>query len=124
MPTRSDFANLDRHTFRVAHGSLIDSPLQPAPNSLVWIATMWADTQQPTGWGRLQWNRHPSGRGHTIHPMTHLSDVIEFGADTANNPDRWYGYLTHATDTYLEIVGPFAHPADAAEDAAAALRQW
>ncbi len=35
------------------------------------------------------WDRHPSGRGWTIHPLSHLGDVIEFGGDTETVQDRW-----------------------------------
>ena len=96
MPTRPDFATLDRHVLRVAHGSLLDNPLDADPGSQVWIATIWPDRQQPSGWGRLIWDRHPSGRGWSIHPMTHLGDVIEFGADAGHAIDRWYGYVQSA----------------------------
>ena len=53
MPTRPDFATLDRHVLRVAHGSLLDKPLDADPGSHVWVATIWPDRQQPGGWGRL-----------------------------------------------------------------------
>ena len=66
MPTHPDFTTLDRHVLRVAHGSLLDNPLDPAPGSQVWVASIWPDQQQPGGWGRLVWDRHPSGRGWAI----------------------------------------------------------
>jgi hypothetical protein len=91
MPTRPDFATLDRHVLRVVHGSLLDNPLDPDPGSHVWIATIWTDRNRPGGWGQLVWDRHPSGRGWTIHPLTHLGDVVEFGADTGATEVRWYG---------------------------------
>jgi hypothetical protein len=124
MPTHPDFATLDRHVLRVAHGSLLDSPLDADPGSQVWIATIWPDRQQPGGWGRLVWDRHPSGRGWTIHPLTHLGDVIEFGADGRAGVDRWYGYVQDADDLGLGLVGPFAAPTGAQEDAGASLQQW
>ena len=124
MPAHPDFATLDRHVLRVAHGSLLDNPLDADPGSHVWIATIWPDRQQPGGWGRLIWDRHPSGRGWTIHPLTHLGDVIEFGADHPAEPDRWYGYVRDAGETSLSLVGPFDSPAGAREDATASLHQW
>ncbi len=124
MPTNPDFAILDRHVLRVAHGSLLDNPLDPAAGSQVWVATIWPNPQQLGGWGRLVWDRHPSGRGWTIHPMTHLGDVIEFGADTAAAIARWYGYVQNADQTSLHVVGPFAEPSRALDDAHASLFRW
>ena len=124
MPTHPDFTTLDRHVLRVAHGSLLDNPLDPAPGSQVWVATIWPDPQQPGGWGRLVWDRHPTGRGWTIHPMTHLGDVIEFGADRSNSIDRWYGYLMHGDETAIQVVGPFWEPQAALEDGEATLTRW
>ena len=124
MPTHPDFATLDRHILRVAHGSLLDKPLDSAPGSQVWVATIWRDRQLPDGWGRLVWDRHPSGRGWTIHPLTHLGDVIEFGADRGNSIDRWYGYIQYADETSLHVVGPFDEPRCASDDARASLVRW
>ena len=124
MPTQPDFASLDRHDLRVAHGSLLDNPLDPDPGSQVWIATIWPDRQQPAGWGRLIWDRHPSGRGWTIHPLTHLGDVIEFGADSATGLDRWYGYIIDANEVVLHVVGPFNQPHAAADDASVSRGHW
>lgn len=124
MPTHPEFATLDRHVLRAAHGSLLDNPLDPDPGSSVWVATIWPERQQPGGWGRLVWSRHPSGRGWTIHPLTHLGDVIEFGADTTTATDRWYGYVQDADAVSLSIVGPFDTPADALQDAAVSLERW
>ena len=124
MPTHAEFTTLDRHVLRVAHGSLIDNPLDPDPCSSVWVATIWPERQQPGGWGRLVWSRHPSGRGWTIHPLTHLGDVIEFGADTTTATDRWYGYVQDADAVSLSVVGPFDTPHEAQPDAAASLERW
>lgn len=124
MPTHPDFATLDRHIFRVAHGSLLDNPIDADPGSNVWIATIWPDRQQPGGWGRLIWDRHPSGRGWTIHPLTHLGDVIEFGADTSTTPDRWYGYIADADETSIDLVGPFTTAAETQTDGSMSLARW
>lgn len=126
MPTHAEFTTLDRHVLRVAHGSLLDNPLDPDPGSSVWVATIWPERQQPGGWGRLVWSRHRSGRGWTIHPLTHLGDVIEFGADTTTAIVRWYGYVqdADADAVSLSVVGPFNTPADARQDAIASLERW
>lgn len=124
MPTHPEFATLDRHVLRAAHGSLLDNPLDPDPGSSVWVATIWPERQQPGGWGRLVWSRHPSGRGWTIHPLTHLGDVIEFGVDTTTATDRWYGYVQDADAVSLSIVGPFGTPGDVQPDADASLERW
>lgn len=122
MPTRPDLANLDQYVLRVAHGSLLDNPLDPELGSHVWVATIWPDRQQPGGWGRLVWDRHPSGRGWTIHPLTHLGDVIEFGADQTSTSDRWYGFIIEAGETSLAVVGPNATPVNACDDGARSFR--
>lgn len=124
MPTHPDFATLDRHVLRVAHGSLLDNPLDADPGSQVWIATIWPDRQQPGGWGRLIWDRHPSGRGWTIHPLTHLGDVIEFGADRSATPDRWYGYVADADETSIDLVGPFTTAEETQTDGSMSLMRW
>jgi len=124
MPTHHYFATLDRHVFRVAHGSLLDNPLDPDPGSHVWVATIWPDREHLGGWGRLTWDRHPTGRGWTINPMTHLGDVIEFGADTEAAIARWYGYVQNADETSLHVVGPFTDPSRASNDAQASLVRW
>ncbi|MGE0304155.1 MAG: hypothetical protein AB7N61_13200 [Acidimicrobiia bacterium] len=124
MPMHPDFAILDRHVLRIAHGSLLDIPLDADPEAQVWIATIWPDQHQPGGWGRLIWDRHPSGRGWTIHPLTHLGDIIEFGADQPSVPDRWYGYVLDADATAIQLVGPFTEPTSALEDGRASLTRW
>ena len=86
MPIRPDFTKLDRHVLTWRTGRCSTTRLIPDPNSQVWIATIWPDRQHRDGWGRLVWDRHPSGRGWTIHPLTHLGDVVEFGADSATRP--------------------------------------
>ena len=124
MPTHPDFATLDRHVLRVAHGSLLDNPIDADPGSNVWIATVWADRQQTGGWGRLIWDRHPSGRGWTIHPLTHLGDVIEFGADSSAAVVRWYGYVADADETSIDLVGPFPSAAETQADGSMSLMRW
>ncbi len=76
------------------------------------------------GWGRLIWDRHPSGRGWTIHPLTHLGDVIEFGADTAVTMERWYGYVADADETSIDLVGPFVTAAETESDGSMSLILW
>ena len=121
MPTHPDFATLDRHVLRVAHGSLLDNPLDADPGSHVWIATIWPDRQQPGGWGRLIWDRHPSGRGWTIHPLTHLGDVIEFGADGATC--RIAGTASPSTlHRAASLCGPYARPGEACDDGVRSVR--
>ena len=122
MPTHADFTTLDRHVLRVAHGSLVDNPLDPELGSHVWVATIWPDREQHGGWGRLVWDRHPSGRGWTIHPLTHLGDVIEFGADAAAESDRWYGFTIDAAPTSFSVVGPYRTPGEACDDGVRSVR--
>ena len=97
-------------------------PRDAGPGSRVWIATIWPYRQQPGRWGRLRWDRHPSGRGWAIHPLTHLDDVIEFGADGEAGLDRWYGFTIDAGSTSLCLVGPYATPVEACDDGSRSLR--
>ena len=124
MPALADFASLDRHAFRVACGVLLDVPLGAERGTHRWVATMWGDDDSDTGWGRLLWDRHTTRRGWVVHPLTHVGDVVEFGADFASDVDRWYGYVMTIGPLQLILVGPFDTPADAAADAALALAQW
>ena len=56
--------------------------------------------------------------------MTHLGDVIEFGADAGHAIDSWYGYVQSADETNLQMVGPFAEASQATDDAHASLVRW
>jgi len=116
-----NFDHLDAHHLRVAHDTLLDLPITPGVDTRLWVATIWPDTTQPSGWGRHVWAPSPHGRGWTIHPLTHLGDVIEFGADTHATPMRWYGYVHQLDDVWLTLVGPFATPGEAATDG---QRSW
>jgi hypothetical protein len=124
MTTHPVFADLDTHLLRVGHRTLLDHPLDPETGAHVWVATIWPDRAQPAGWGRLVWQRGGVGRGWIIEPLTHLGDVVEFGADTPAHSDRWYGYVHAADDTSLTLVGPYPNPADAHDDGNASLARW
>ena len=124
LHTNEEFAKQTKFGRRVAHGALIDNALEPAAGSYAWVATIWRDASDPSGWRRLVWDHHPTGRGWIIHPMTHLADIIEFGADLNGVLDRWYGYASHADAASFSIVGPFELPNEAAVDAAASLGKW
>jgi hypothetical protein len=124
MTAHPNFADLDRHLFRVAHGTLLDFPLAPEPSANVWTATLWPDVRNAGSWGRGLWLDGPNRRGWNLDPLVHLGDVIEFGADTAASPCRWYGYVVHADDVSLTLVGPFDSPNDAADDGRDSLPTW
>lgn len=70
------------------------------------------------------WPDGPNCRGWSLAPLVHLGDVIEFGADAAAAPCRWYGYVVHADDVSLTLVGPFDSPNDAADDGSDSLPTW
>jgi hypothetical protein len=124
MSHHPDFAILDRHVLRAGYGALLDLPLVPEPGSKVWVATIWPDPNEPGGWGRLLWERNPAGRGWLIHPLTHLGDVIESGADHDGQADRWYGYVSDASKYTIVLVGPYMSPSDAATDGRGSLSRW
>ena len=75
-----------------------------------------ARCSQPRGVATGLWPDGPNCRGWSLAPLVHLGDVIEFGADAAAVPCRWYGYVVHADDVSLTLVGPFDSPNDAADD--------
>jgi hypothetical protein len=116
MSTHPAFTDLDAHVLRVGYNTLLDIPLDATAGAQVWVATIWPDASQPGGWGRLVWSRHPKGRGWLIEPLTHLGDVVEFGADHDGTLDRWYGYVSQADAARLVLVGPYVHPVAALED--------
>lgn len=124
MSHHPDFANLDRHMFRTGYNTLLDLPLVLARGARVWVATIWPDPNQPGGWGRLVWQSSPTGRGWLTHSLTHLGDVIEFGADHDGLTDRWYGYFSTADDYTLIVVGPYENPAETEADGRASLLHW
>jgi hypothetical protein len=124
MSTHPAFTHLDRHVLRCGYDTLLDLPLIPAPDAHIWVATIWPDPTQPHRWGRLIWPPGAAGRGWHIAQLTHLGDVIEFGADTPTTLDRWYGYTVAADPTSLTLVGPYPTPGDAHEDGWASLTRW
>jgi hypothetical protein len=124
MSTRPDFVVFDAHLLRVAYNTSLDVAIDPTPGARLWIATIWPDAAHPGGWGRLLWHRHPRGRGWLIEPLTHLGDVIEFGADYHDEPDRWYGFVSRADETGILLVGPYESPAEALEHGRHSLERW
>lgn len=123
MATDPTYRELDCHRLRAGHGLLLDFALAPAIGSRTWIATIWPDHHHPGTWGRAMWAVGAGGRGWQLDPALHLGDVVEFGADT-DTPERWYGYVTHADDISLSLVGPFDNPTDAIADGHASLAAW
>ena len=119
-----NFDHLDAHHLRVAHDTLLDLPITPGVDTRLWVATIWPDTTQPSGWGRHVWAPSPHGRGWTIHPLTHLGDVIEFGADSSAAKVRWYGYVADADETSIDLVGPFPSAAETQADGSMSLMRW
>ncbi len=124
MPATADYQPLDRHLFRVAHDTILDFPLHPAPGARVWAATMWNDLHHGSAWGRTMWQTGPGGRGFILDRYIHLGDVIEFGADTPSMFDRWYGYAIHADKVSITLIGPFHTPDLAADDGRRSLPTW
>jgi hypothetical protein len=124
VSTSPDFGVFDAHAFRVSYNVLLDIPLDPVPAARVWVATIWPDASQPGRWRRLLWQPHPSGRGWLIEPLTHLGDVIEFGADYHDEPDRWYGFVSRADETSILLAGPYESPAEALEDGRHSFERW
>jgi hypothetical protein len=114
------------HVFRHAGGELIDRPDLPLPRGghpSVWVATLWLDPLCRDGWRPLVWA--PGERGWQLPATLVVGDVVEFGVvaldpngqPIAGTDSRWFGWLSHATDQALIVVGPYCLPGPAAADA-------
>ena len=103
---------------------LLDCPLTPVDGAALWVATVWPDPAQSGGWGRVRVAAGPPGRGWVLPAVTHLGDVVEFGADHDRTPVRWYGFVQHLSDTALILVGPYREPGEAAADGLGSLARW
>ena len=100
-----------RHRFRAPVGIVIDAPFPIAGG---WVAVIWPDAADPTGWRRLLWQADAiAGRGWLIPERLAYADVVEFGSDPTG-AQRWYGIVeSYEPGTWLALRGPFATPDDA-----------
>ena len=114
-----DWSRFGRHSLRIAGGVVIDFPLPRDARSEPWVATIWPEPRAPGGWGRAIWQPDPTnGRGWTLSNQLACGDLIEFGADHAHTPARWYGLVdTYDGASWLVLQGPYPTPADAHTDA-------
>lgn len=118
-PPHYDFARFGRHRLRAPNGSIIDLPVPTLPGARVWVATIWPDPNLPDGWGRQMWALDPTtGRGWQLPHQLTAGDVVEFGADTPEQPLRWHGIMdSYEVDRWATVQGPYEHPAAAYEEA-------
>ena len=119
LPQAYDWTQFGRHRLRAADGAIIDLPVPVGAGRHVWVATMWPDPHVDGGWARALWQPHPTtGRGWRIPLQLAAGDVLEFGADTPQQPVRWYGIMdSYEVDRWATVQGPYPHPAAAYEEA-------
>lgn len=117
-----DWTRFGRHRLRAIHAVVIDSPLGPAGHG--WLATTWPAPETDAGWARLLWQFDGANGGWIIPGRLAGGDVVEFGADRADYPVRWYGIVdSYDAVEWLVIQGPYAGPWEAHEDAQQILAQ-
>jgi hypothetical protein len=119
QPSRYDWSRFGRHRLRAPASAVIDLPVPTDPAVPVWVASVWPDPRAPGGWGRRPWDvDQRTGRGWVLPQQLAAGDVLEFGADTAAGPVRWYGVLdSYEFDRWLTVQGPYPHAAAAYDDA-------
>ncbi len=73
-----DWTRFGRHRLRAPGSIVID---RPGPGPQLWIATVWPDPRESSGWRRMLWQPDPAyGRGWLIPERLAFGDAIEFGA--------------------------------------------
>ena len=114
-----EWGRFGRHRLRAPDGAIVDLPVPTDGAVRVWVATVWPDSHAAGGWGRNVWAVHPTtGRGWRLPLQLAAGDVVEFGADAAAGPVRWYGIMdAYEVDRWATVQGPYPHPAAAYEDA-------
>ena len=110
-PAPTAWTQFGRHRFRAPVGIVIDAPF---PIVAGWVAVIWPDATDPTGWRRLLWKADAtSGRGWLIPERLAYADVVEFGSDPTG-AHRWYGIVeSYEPGQWLTLQGPFSAPAEA-----------
>jgi hypothetical protein len=111
----STWDQFGRHRFRAPIGIMIDTPFPIAGG---WVAVIWPDPGDPSGWRRLLWQHDTTtGRGWLIPERLAYADVIEFGSDPAG-ARRWYGIVEkYEPGQWLTVQGPFPTPVEAGREA-------
>ena len=116
-----DWTRFGRHRLRAPAGLVIDSPVGVAAAG--WLGTLWL-SENDRGWSRMLWTPDDAGGGWLVPGRLAGGDVLEFGNDTADRPVRWYGIVdSYDAVEWLILQGPYAHPADAHNDAQRLLAQ-
>jgi hypothetical protein len=107
----STWDQFGRHRFRAPVGIVIDTPFPMAGG---WVAVIWPDAADPSGWRRLLWQHDTAaGRGWLIPERLAYADVIEFGSDPTG-ARRWYGIVQkYEPGQWLTVQGPFPTPIEA-----------
>jgi hypothetical protein len=108
---------------RTAGAMLVELPITPAPDPVLWVAIIRPAACAPGGWARQLWWRTVDGAGWSIPHACIFGAVVEFGADPHprrhrdRHPHRWYGIAVAHDHDWLVVHGPYAHPADAERQA-------
>jgi hypothetical protein len=107
----STWDQFGRHRFRAPIGIVIDTPFPIAGG---WVAVIWPDPADRSGWRRLLWQHDTdAGRGWLIPERLAYADVIEFGSDPTG-ARRWYGIVQkYEPGQWLTVQGPFLTPVEA-----------
>jgi hypothetical protein len=110
-PAPTAWTQFGRHRFRAPIGIVIDTPFPIAGG---WVAVIWPDAADPSGWRRLIWEQDTTaGRGWLIPERLAYADVIEFGSDPTG-ARRWYGIVQkYEPGQWLTVQGPFPTPVEA-----------
>src|SRR4051794_14685973 len=115
-----DWSRFGRHRLRAPDAVIVALPVPVADaRQHVWVATLWPDNRAAGGWARFRWEvDQGTQRGWRLPLQLAAGDVLEFGADTADRPVRWYGIMdSYEVDRWATVQGPYPHPAAAWDDA-------
>lgn len=112
--TGYDWSRLGRHRLRAPIAVVIDVPVPIEPGARPWVATVWPDPHTAGGWARDLWDVDHERSGWALPGVLAAGDILEFGADTAAGPVRWYGIMdSFVEDSHMTVQGPYPGPAAA-----------
>ena len=117
------------HSMRLVDGVLLDFPLAVPVGGRCWVATVWPDPANRSGWSGVRWQRDVTqGRGWLWPPRIAVGDVVEFGIEGRGRrrktlATRSFGLIVDYDGSWiLSVQGPYEHPGQAHADAMAIIR--